>query len=83
MRFPTPQLLAAADLEAAIATELVHAETTRKSLPLLRTSCPAGAPGPIALPCAPQLLNQCTSLCRNHLARRTSLGPLRLFPSMC
>jgi hypothetical protein len=73
MHFACPQLLTSADLEAAMTTEPVHEETTRESLPLLRTSCPAGAPGPIALPRAPQLLNQCASLCRDYLARRASL----------
>jgi len=74
MRFTFPQPLTAADPEGAMTTDPVHEETTRKSLPLIRTSCPAGAPGPLALPRAPQLLNQCASLCRNHLARRSSLA---------
>jgi hypothetical protein len=74
MHLAFPQLLTSTDLEAAMATEPVHEETTRESLPLLRTSCPADAPGPIALPLASQLLNKCASLCRNHLARRTSLA---------
>jgi len=56
MHFAFPQLLSSADLEAAMATEPVHEETTRESLPLLRTTCPAGAPGPVAVHRPAQLL---------------------------
>jgi hypothetical protein len=56
MYFACPQLLTSADLETAMTMEPVHEETTLESLPLLRTSCPAGAPGPIALHRPAQLL---------------------------
>jgi hypothetical protein len=56
MRFAFPQLLMPSDLEAVTAKELVCEETERESLPFFRTSCPAGAPGPIAIPGATELL---------------------------
>jgi hypothetical protein len=80
MHFAFPQLLTAADLESATAKEPVHEETTRESLLLLRTSCPAGSSGPIALPRAPQLLIPSPHLVgtSSHVEHPWPAGPLPL-----
>jgi hypothetical protein len=56
VRFAFPQLLMPSDLEAVTAKKLVYEEAERESLPFFRTSCPAGAPGPIAISSATELL---------------------------